>query len=503
MRLRKITGLCLGTMLVSGLALSASAEPAKLRLLHLNDVYQISPARGHGGLAEVTTLIKAEQEGADVTLLTFGGDLISPSVMSGLTKGEQMIDLFNAMGVDVAVLGNHEFDFGEDTLATRIGASDFPWLATNVLGGDGNTFGGTKAVWTTDVGQYKVGFFGLLTTETTELSSTGDSVSFTAPMEAAAAAVATLQEDGADVIIALTHLTIAEDRALAAGVDGIDVILGGHEHIPITFYSDGVLIHKSGTDAQFLGVIDLVIDEVERRGNVSVVTYPQWRMVSTRGVAADPEIAILVDGFNAKLDEELNIEIGTTETALESVRASVRTKETTMGNLIADAIRAGTGADVSIANGGGIRGDTVYEPGTVLTRKDILTELPFGNTTVTVALKGADLLAALENGVSRVEDVQGRFPQVSGMTFVFDAGKEAGSRIEEVMVGGAPLDLDKVYVLATNNYVLGGGDGYSSLANGDTLIDGDAGKLMASMVMDYVSAAGTVAPVVEGRIVQK
>ncbi len=503
MLLRYVTRLCLSTMLVSGLALTASAEPATLRLLHLNDVYEISPTRGQGGLAEVTTLIKAEQGEADVTLVTFGGDLLSPSVMSGLTKGAQMVDLFNAMGVDVAVLGNHEFDFGDDILEQRIGDSNFPWLATNVLGGDGDTFVGTKGVWTTEVGQYKVGFFGLLTPETSILSSVGDSVSFEEPIAAASAAVAALEEDGADVIIALTHMTIAEDRALAEGVDGIDVILGGHEHIPISFYSDGVLIVKSGTDSSFLGVVDLVIDEVERRGKTSVVTYPQWRMVSTRGVAPDPDVAVLVDGFNAELDDDLNVEIGKTETDLESVRASVRTKETTMGNLIADAIRAETGADVSLANGGGIRGDTVYEAGTVLTRRDILTELPFGNTTVIVELKGSDILAALENGVSRVEDVQGRFPQVSGMSFVFDAGKEAGSRIEEVMVGGVPLDLDKVYSLATNNYVLGGGDGYSSLANGNVLIDGDAGKLLATTVIDYVTNVGTVAPTLDGRIVQK
>lgn len=503
MRLRKVTGLCLSTLLVSGFVLTANAEPAKLRLLHLNDVYQISPAGGHGGLAEVTTLIKAEQDGADLTLLTFGGDLLSPSVMSGLTKGEQMISLFNAMGVDVAVYGNHEFDFGDEVLKQRIGESDFPWLATNVIGPDGKPFGGAQSYWTTEVGKYKIGFFGLLTPETEELSSTGDQVTFTAQLEAASVAVEALQADGADVIIALTHQTIEDDRTLAATVGGIDVILGGHEHVPITFYSGNVLIHKSGTDAQFLGVVDLVIDEVERRGNVSVVTYPQWRMVSTRGVEPDPEIGALVDGYNENLDEELNVEIGQTATDLESVRPSVRTKETTMGNLIADAIRAETGTDVSLANGGGIRGDRMYDAGTTLTRRDILTELPFGNTTVVVELKGSDLLAALENGVSRVEDVQGRFPQVSGMSFVYDPAKEPGSRIEEVKVGGVLLDADKVYSLATNNYVLGGGDGYSTLANGNVIVDGDAGKLMATMVIDYITAAGAVAPKIEGRIVAK
>ena len=448
-----------GPLLAAALVSPAqAADPVQLTLLHVNDVYQISPSGGHGGLAELMTLLEAERARSDNTITTFGGDLLSPSVMSGLTKGEQMVDLFNAIGVDVAVFGNHEFDFGGDILEQRIGESDFSWLATNVAGADGNPFGGAQDLWTQTVGDFTVGFFGLLTPETATLSSIGADVSFTPFIESATAAVAALQEQGADVVIALTHLEIAEDRALAAAVGGIDVILGGHDHDPITFYENGVLIQKSGTDAQFLGVVDLLIEEVERRGELRTVVRPQWRMVSTRGVEAHADIAPLVASYEARLDDELNVEIGTTETALESVRGSVRTKETTMGNLIADAVRAGANADISIANGGGIRGDKIYDAGTVLTRKDILTELPFGNTAVLLRLAGADVLAALENGVSRVEDVNGRFPQVSGLSFTFDPSKDAGSRIEEVSVGGAPLDLGKMYTVATNNFIAAGGE---------------------------------------------
>ncbi len=493
-----------GPLLAAALALPAqAADPAQLTLLHVNDVYQISPRGGHGGLAELMTLLEAERARSDNAITTFGGDLLSPSVMSGLTKGEQMVDLFNAIGVDVAVFGNHEFDFGNDLLEQRIGDSEFPWLATNVAGADGNPFGGGQALWTQAVGDFTVGFFGLLTPETETLSSTGAGVSFAPFIESATAAVAALKEQGADVVIALTHLEISEDRELAASVDGIDVILGGHDHDPITFYENGVLIQKSGTDAQFLGVVDLLIEEVERRGELRTVVRPQWRMVSTRGVDPHPDIAPLVARYEARLDEELDVEIGTTETALESLRGSVRTKETTMGNLIADAVRADANADISIANGGGIRGDTVYDAGTILTRKDILTELPFGNTAVLLRLTGADVLAALENGVSRVEDVSGRFPQVSGLSFTFDSSKEAGARVEEVNVGGVPLDPAKTYTVATNNFIAAGGDGYSMLGNGEVLVDASAGTLLATVVMDYVTAQGSVAPEVEGRIVSR
>lgn len=171
-----------------------------------------------------------------------------------------------------------------------------------------------------------------------------------------------------------------------------------------------------------------------------------------------------------------------------------------MGNLIADAIRARTGADVSIANGGGIRADRTYDPGTVLTRRDILTELPFGNVTVVTELPGSQLLAALENGVSQVEKGAGRFPQVSGMSFVYDPTAPAGSRIASVTVGGADLDVNAVYKLATNDYILGGGDGYSALGGGNVLVDAGNGNLMANDVMEYILETGKVTSTVEGRI---
>jgi 2',3'-cyclic-nucleotide 2'-phosphodiesterase (5'-nucleotidase family) len=208
----------------------------------------------------------------------------------------------------------------------------------------------------------------------------------------------------------------------------------------------------------------------------------------------------MVDTFTAKLDESLNVEIGATETMLDSRRNVIRAEESAMGNVIADALRASTGADIGFTNGGGIRGDRTYDPGTVLTRRDILTELPFGNVTVVTELPGSQILAALENGVSQVENGAGRFPHVSGMSFAFDPAAEAGSRVSEVMIGGEPLDVDKVYSVATNDYMLGGGDGYAALGGGKVIINAGNGNLMANDVIDYVAAAGKVGVGIEGRI---
>jgi len=485
------------------LPLGAAAEPTKITFLHVNDVYEISPKQGQGGFAELMTLLQAERAGAQHSITTFGGDLISPSVMSGLTKGAQMIELMNAIGADVAVPGNHEFDFGPDIAAQRIGEAKFPWLGTNVLGADGKPAAGMTDVYTVKAGEFTVGFFGLLAPETDTLSSPGPDIHFAPVAETAQAAVSKLQEMGADVIVALTHLDMATDIALARDVKGITAILGGHDHDPAAWLAGRVPILKAGYDAHHLGVLDLSVEWVESRGKKKLQVVPTWRLTSTAGVAPDAGIKAIVDKHNAKLDEELNVPVGKVAVLLDSQRASVRSKETNIGNLIADAMRKAVAADIAITNGGGIRGDRTYEAGSVLTRKDVLTELPFGNVTVLLELSGADVKAALENGVSEVEKMAGRFPQVSGLTFSYDPSAPVGARIDAVKIGGAPLDPAKTYRVATNDYMAGGGDGYAAFKNGKALIDASGAKLMATTVMDYIAANAPVAPEVEGRITAK
>jgi 2',3'-cyclic-nucleotide 2'-phosphodiesterase (5'-nucleotidase family) len=172
-----------------------------------------------------------------------------------------------------------------------------------------------------------------------------------------------------------------------------------------------------------------------------------------------------------------------------------------MGNLIADALKAAVGADVALTNGGGIRADKQYQAGQKLTRRDILSEMPFGNTTVLLEVTGAQIKDALENGVSQVRELGGRFPQVSGIVAEVDVKEPVGSRVKSVKINGQPLDPAKTYKLATNDFVARGGDGYRAFANAKSLINVSASQLMASQVIDYVAKAGKVAPKVEGRVV--
>lgn len=506
LRSRFSLGIALALALVAAVSTSAFAQKATVTFLHINDVYEISPKQGKGGFAPLMTLLKQERAKASngTTITTLGGDLVASSMMSGITKGTQMIEMTNAIGMDVAVVGNHELDFGPEIFKQRVIESRFPWLGTNILGTDGKIYGQLLGTLTRKVGDLTIGFFGVLTPDTEILSAPGPGMKFAPVIETARAAVKQLRDGGADFVVAMTHMYLAQDRELVREVKGIDLVLGGHDHDPMQLYEGGVLIMKAGYDAHYLGIATIEIEKTQGQRGPQVRVLPrEWRLVSTAGVAHDPEIAAKVKIHEDKLDSELLVAIGKTAVELDSRRAAVRRQETAIGNMMSDAIREWTKADVAITNGGGIRGDRTYEAGTTLTRKDVLTELPFGNLTTLMTISGADLRMALEESLSQVEDLAGRFPHLSGMKLVFDARRPKMNRIVSIEVGGKPLDPQATYKLAANEYIAAGGDGYLSLKKGTSIIDASAAPLMATVVMDYIQGKGTIAPAVEGRLIEQ
>lgn len=446
---------------------------------------------------------RAEAEGGH-TIVTFGGDMISPSVLSGIDRGAHMIDLANAVGFDVAVLGNHEFDFGPEVLKARLAESETVWLAGNVSVAGGDGFPGTAATWMAEREGWGIGFLGLVTTETQLISSPGSEISFALAADAGARMAEALKANSADIVIALTHQGLGTDLELLRTVPAIDVVLGGHDHLLIARHDGRQAVMKAGSQGRHVGVLTLQMERVEGRGGVPrVVWTPSFRLRSTAGIAGDAAIAEKVRGYQARLDATLDVVIGETATELDTRGLSSVTGETAFGNLLTDAMREATGADIALSNGGGIRGDTVYPPGTRLTRKTVLGELPFGNKTVVLRLTGAQVREALENGVSRAPWGSGRFPQVSGLAFSFDARLPPGARVTGVTVGGAPLDDGKSYTLATNDFLARGGDDYRVFKAAEVLIDSASGDLMAGQLIDHIVAAGTVAPAIEGRIVRE
>ncbi|SLN74686.1 bifunctional metallophosphatase/5'-nucleotidase [Oceanibacterium hippocampi] len=483
---------------VPGLPAQA-ADSARFTIVHVADVDQFADPDGRGGLAAIMTVLERERRAGPPVFFTHGGDLVSPSLLASIDKGAHMVALMNAMGLDLMTLGNHEFDFGPAILKARMAEAEFQWLSANVTE-EGAPIGGAVPTATRMVGDHTIGFLGLTTTTTPDVSSPGATVAFADPVAAAQQAVAALKAAGAVVIVALTHQDLADDRRLAREVPEIDVILGGHDHEPITFYDGDAFILKPGSQGRYAAVVDVVLDSVDGRDGPRLVITPSWRMTATDGIEPSPAIAALTGAMEARLDTELGHAVGVTRVELDSRRSTVREREAAIGNLIADAMRDTMRADIALTNGGGIRGDRLYASGSTLSRRDVLGELPFGNRLVLLRISGAALRAALENGFSAIADRAGRFPQVSGMRVVYDPARPAGDRVVSVTVGNAPLDPAARYRLATNDFLARGGDGYVAFLEGEVLVDGNAGPLMAGAVADRIAGQGTVAPVVEGRI---
>lgn len=484
-----------GLLLIAALAFSISfAGKPNFTILHSIDVTEIQPVHHgkEGGAARAATLVKQLDDGN--MILTFGGDAFSPSIMSSIFKGKQVVDVFNKIGIDVAVFGNHEFDFGPEVAEQRVKESNFPWLSSNLVNKKTGEplAGGVRYVIKT-VNGVKVGFIGLVG-DWLNITSPGDDAKYLDYITTARKLATMLKKDmGVDMVVAVTHMDMADDTKLASQVPAVDLILGGHDHRGMFDVVNGTLIFKPKSNWRSVGYMKVYMIP----GLKPVVLFNVIPI--NNKIPEDPEMKALVNKYASVLDKELAIPIGETKVPLDAHRATVRTKESNFGDLIADAMREFTGADVAITNGGGIRTDSSYGPGE-LSRKDVLAVLPFGNKVISVKVSGADLKAALENGVSLVERVKGRFPQVSGLSFTYNPSAEPGKRVVTVMVNGQPLDPRKTYVVAINDYMGHGGDGYAVFKNAPRVISERDGTLLATVVMNYIKAHSPVAPKVEGRI---
>jgi 5'-nucleotidase len=471
----------------------------RITILQVNDVYQFMPVdRGtQGGLARVSTLRKQIIKDSPNTLFLFSGDTISPSVESIKYKGQQMIDAWNNIGLDYATLGNHEFDFGPDELLKRIKESRFQWIAANVLDKDGKSFGGMPPFVIREMDGIKLGIFGILLPATTTTSRPGPDVKILGSCETARRIVPQMRAAGAQVIVALTHLSMREDKELARCVPEIDLIIGGHEHTLLQSLAGRTPIFKMTADARQLGRFDLTVDRAT--GKLQSV---DWEVIPVNDkIADDPGFAAITEKYKETLATYSEL-VGRTLVRLDARSEANRTGETNVGDFVADALREAVGADVALINGGSIRADTVFEPG-ALSKHDVLAILPFGTEVVKIEVSGATLRRALEHGVSQSEAgaEPGRFPQISGLRFSFDSRLAPGSRVTKVTINNQPLDDKKSYTLATNVYLLGGGDGYDMFKGARLLTKQGAGLADSEILRKAIQRAPQgIAPQVDGRI---
>jgi 5'-nucleotidase len=450
-----------------------------VQLLSVNDVYVLEPVGGRGGLARVATLVRALERETPNTLFALAGDTLSPSLLSTLRHGAQMIEGWNAVGLGVAAFGNHEFDFGPAVLTQRIGESRFPWLATNVIDtATGRSFGGARPWLRRDFDGVWVGVIGLTTPDTARTSNGGPGVRFEDPLEAARGALAALGP--VELRVAVTHLPLRQDRELAAALP-IDAILGGHDHEPMLLEEGRAVIVKAGSDAINVG-------QVEYEFRCGAVTSRRQRMIPVDEQTAEaPDIAALVHRQAALLARELDTAAGRTAVPLDGRESLVRRQETPLGRFFAELMRERVGAQVGLLNSGAIRGNRVIPPGPI-TKRDIRELLPFSNTVTLLEVDGHGLRAALERSVDALPRPTGHFLQTAGLEFSVDAGRPPGRRVGAITVGGRPLDPAGRYRVAAPDYLARGQDGYPMLAAGRVLLSPEDGPGLIETVLDGLAA---------------
>lgn len=506
----------------AALALSAGTAMAEysLTILHTNDFHaRFEPiskydsgcgaednAEGKcfGGSARLATAIEAARARSNNSILLDGGDQFQGTLFYTYYKGALAAEMMNRMGYDAMTVGNHEFDDGPEVLRGFLDSLDFPILMSNADVSREPLLADTlKKSTVIERGGEKIGLIGLTPEDTDELASPGDNVSFSDPVAAVQAEVDKLTAQGVNKIIVLSHSGYGVDQRVAAETTGVDVIVGGHSHSllgdmenaegPYPTMVGNTAIVQSYAYGKFLGELNVTFNDAGEV--VSAIGQP---LIIDAAVAEDEGVKARITEAAEPLEEIRNLVVAQAATSISGERTVCRAMECPMGSLIADAMLDRVkeqGIEIAIQNGGGIRASIDAGP---ITMGEVLTVLPFQNTLSTFQVTGATVLAALENGVSQIEEGAGRFPQVAGMSFAFDASKPAGARVSDVMVGGAPIDPDKLYGVVSNNYVRNGGDGYAMFKTATNAYD--YGPDLADVTAEFLAEKGPFTPYTDGRI---
>ena len=422
--------------------------------------------------------------------------------------------MMNKLGYDAMTVGNHEFDDGPEVLRDFVNSVDFPILMSNAdISGEALLQGAIQKSVVIERGGEKLGLIGLTPEDTADLASPGPNVIFSDPVGAVQAEVDKLTAEGVNKIIVLSHSGFEVDKRVAAETTGVDVIVGGHSNTllsntaeraagPYPTVVGATQIVQAYAYGKYLGELNVTFNDA---GEVIEATGDL--VVMDASVTEDEATKARIAELGAPLDQIRNKVVAEAAEAIEGDRAVCRVQECQMGNLVADAMLdrvKDQGVTIAFANSGGLRAS--IDPGEV-TMGEVLTVLPFQNTLSTFQIKGQGLIEALENGVSEVEEVKGRFPQVAGLKFTWDASVAPNEgRVKEVLVAKdgdfVPIDPAATYSVVTNNFVRNGGDGYKMFSS-EGMNAYDFGPDLADVTAEYLAKVGPYMPYLDGRITRK
>lgn len=437
---------------------TTTVEP--IVILHTNDIHSnVNTAIGYPSVKGWKDYYT--EQGADVLVLD-DGDALHGFPIANLSNGENIVEIMNAVGYDAMTPGNHDFNYGTARLLELSKLMEFDLLSANFTDANKVPVFSSSKVYT--VGDKKIGIVGISTpetaTKTNPLNVKGYQFNEAEMAALVQAQIDQLVKDGADYVIALGHLGEDVESApyrstdLIALVTGLDIFIDGHSHTTLETgklvkdkAGNDVLLAQTGSQFKAIGKITINGDTF----TASLITEAK----------EDATVKALIDAQKAEIQPLLDQVVAKTAVKLDGARdPGVRTKETNLGDLAADALKYVSGADVALTNGGGIR--TSLEIGDI-TYGNINSVFPFGNTVVTFDIKGADILAALEHGTKSLPAASGGLPQVAGLDYEVHTYLQT-NRVQNVYVNGAPLDLNAYYTMATNDFTYIGGDGYTMFA---------------------------------------
>lgn len=483
----------------AGSGLAGGQPPVKLTIMHVNDTHgHIVPyvEKGINGDVPVSGaayLAKMVERGRaanpDGALLLSAGDMFQGTPISNLFRGRSVIDVMNYLRFDAMTLGNHEFDWGREVLRGIISSAAFPVLSANIFEQGGRPFDGARPYVIVGRKNVSVAVIGLTTPETALTSRPGNlaGLDVAPPAEVLPGVIEEVRARGAVLVIVLSHLGLDADIELAREVRGIDVIVGGHSHTAVTdpVNVSGTVIVQAGSYGVYLGVLDILFDPAEKK-ILEYTAKNELELVSAGPDAPfDAQAAAIVEKYESQVKSEFSKTIGSASRDLTRRPDA----ESNLGDLITDAMRASSGAQIAFYNGGGLRADILKGP---VTLEMVYTVLPFDNTLVSMDLTGEQIAQVLEHS-GRSEKIM----QVSGLRVVYDRSKPAGSQVVSVEAAGKPLASEESYRIVCNDFLAAGGDGYTAFTQGRNVA---FGPLVRDVAAEYISRHSPADASVEGRI---
>lgn len=457
---------------VSAQEIEEPEEDFSLTVFHANDMHaQIDD------FGKISHFLNTQRENIEHSLHLNAGDIFSGDPVVDLMDGLPMIDLLNDLNLDLLTIGNHEFDYGQEVFQDRRNDSKFKWIAANMEIVDPN-------VPIADMDPYEIFTFDDVTVGVLGITEAPPA---TAPSGIAGMEfnpyILTAQQysglrDQVDILIGLTHIGIADDRRLAEAVDFFDVIIGGHSHTTIATPEvvNGTPITSTGSNSNNIGILDISLDKDSGEVTVNGKLQPVSELTEVNQAVQDK-----IDQYKAESDELLNIVVG--ETANELNRDDRRQMDVSIGNLITDALRNFADTDIAITNNGGIRASIEAGP---ITARDIFTVDPFGNVVSIIEMTGHDLKEIIAFSYHRALEQYG--PQVdlqtSGLNYRIFTKPDGTYYDSELYINDEPMDLDATYTIATNNFMVEGGDGYDF--SKATIIQEDQGQVTNALIQ-YIS----------------